>query len=171
MEQTSLAETGRPAKLTISWAKSLLKRMNVTKRRVSTKYSHPARELEEEKHSFLSELLETVVLNDIPPELILNWDQTGLVPSPLWTIDKNGKKRIDVAGHQDKWQITAVMCGSLVGELLPFQLVYGDKTNRCHPSYNFLMDWQIVHTENHWSNEQTMIKYIDDIIVPFVNRT
>ena len=30
--------------------------------------------------------------------------------------------------------------------------------------------WQIVHTENHWSNEQTMIKSIDDIIVPFVNQ-
>jgi len=53
---------------------------------------------------FLSEVLDTVVLNDIPPELIFNWDQTGinLVPSPLWTLDKKGKKRIDVAGHQDK---------------------------------------------------------------------
>jgi len=61
------------------------------------------------------------------------------------------------------------MCGSLVGKLLPFQLVYGGNTNRCHPSKKFPMDWQIVHTENHWSNEQTMIKYIDDIIVPFVN--
>ena len=62
------------------------------------------------------------------------------------------------------------MCGSLVGELLPFQLVYTGKTNRCHPTYEFPLDWQIVHTENHWSNEQTMIKYIDKIIVPFVDR-
>jgi len=59
------------------------------------------------------------------------------------------------------------MCSSLVGELLPFQLIYGGKTNRCHPSYKFPMDWQIVHTENHRSNEQTMI---NDINVPFVNR-
>ena len=44
---------------------------------MSTKYSHPARILEEEKHSFLSEVLDPVVLNDIPPELIFNWDQTG----------------------------------------------------------------------------------------------
>jgi len=93
--------------------------MNFTKRRVSTKYSHPARELEEEKHLFLSEVLDTVVLNDIPPELISNWDQTSINLVP---IDKKGKKRIDVAGHQDKWQITAVLCSNLVGELLPFQL-------------------------------------------------
>ena len=36
------------------------------------------------------------------------------------------------------------MCGSLVGELLPFRLVYGGKTNRCHPTYKFPADWQIV---------------------------
>ena len=135
-------------------------------------YSYPAQELDGVKHTFLSEVLDTVVLNDIPPELIFNWDQTdiNLAPSPLWTLDKKGKKRIDVAGHQDKRQITAVMCGSLVGELLPFQLVYGGKTNRCHPTYKFPLYWQIVHTENHWSNKQTIIKYIGDIIVPFVNR-
>ena len=34
-----------------------------------------------------------------------------------------------VAGYQDKWQIMAVMCGSLVGELLTFQLAHGGKTN------------------------------------------
>ena len=37
MDRTRLAEAGGPATLTISWAKSLLKRMNFTKRRVSTK--------------------------------------------------------------------------------------------------------------------------------------
>jgi len=41
---------------------------------VSTKYSHLAQELEEEKHLFLSEVLDTVVLNDTPPELIFDWD-------------------------------------------------------------------------------------------------
>ena len=39
MEQTSLAETGRLIKWIILWAKSLLKRMNFTKRRVTTKCS------------------------------------------------------------------------------------------------------------------------------------
>ena len=117
-------------------------------------------------------MLDTVGLNDIPPELIFNWDQTGinLVPTALWTLDKKGKKRIEIAGYQDKRQITAVMCGSLVGKLLPFQLVYAGKTSRCHPAYEFPMDWQIVHTHNHWSNEETMLLYIAEIIVPFVNR-
>ena len=62
------------------------------------------------------------------------------------------------------------MCGGLVGELLPFQLVYAGKTDRCHPAYKFPSDWQITHTENHWSNEKTMLQYIRGVIVPFVHR-
>ena len=47
---------------------------------------------------------------EIPPELILNWDQTGLktVPSNTWTMEEHGLKRVDVAEVNDKWQITAV---------------------------------------------------------------
>ena len=116
--------------------------------------------------------METVEFYDIPPELIFNWDQTGinLVPTALWTMDRRGKKRIEIAGYQDKRQITAITCGSLVGKLLPFQLVYAGKTDRCHPAYKFPSDWQITHTENHWSNEKTMLQYITGVIVAFVDR-
>ena len=31
-------------------------------------------------------------------------------------------------------------------------------------------DWQITHTQNHWSNEETMLQYIKEVIVPFVDR-
>ena len=91
MDHTRLIEYGGSATLTTSWAKSFLKRMN---RRASTKYSPLADELEKEKEAFLSERLDTVGLNDIPPELIFNWDQTGIniVPSALWTLDKKRKK-------------------------------------------------------------------------------
>ena len=67
--------------------------------------------------------------NEIPPQLIFNWDQSGinLVPSALWTMNKKGEKRVAIASHLDKRQITAVMCGNLVGELLPMQLIYVGK--------------------------------------------
>ena len=63
------------------------------------------------------------------PELIFNWDQTGinLAPTALWTLDKKEKKRIEIAGYKDKWQITAVMCGSLVGELHLFSWFMQEK--------------------------------------------
>ena len=77
--------------------------MNFTKRRASTKYSYS----EKEKETFLSEILDTDDLNDIPQELIFNWDQTGinLVPTALWRLDKKGKKRIKIAGYQDSGRI------------------------------------------------------------------
>ena len=98
-----MAEYSGSVTLTTSWDRSLLKRMNFTKRRATTKYSHPADQLEKEKEAFLSQVLDTVGLNDIPPKLIFIWDQTGinLAPTALWTLDKKGKKQIKIAGYQD----------------------------------------------------------------------
>ena len=148
MDLTRLAKYDGPAMLTVPWAKSLLKRMDFTKRRATIKCNPPSGGLVDIKQSFLAEVLETVEFNDIPPELIFNWDQTGinLVPTALWTMDKKGKKQIAIEGHRE---ITVVMCGSLVGELLPLQLIYGGKTNRCHPAYQFPGDSLICHSQNH----------------------
>jgi len=83
-------------------------------------------------------------------------------------MDKKGKKSIEIAGLQDKRQITAVLCGSFAGEFLPPQLIYGGKTKQCHPHYTFPADWVISHSANYWSNEVTMLQYIREVIVPFV---
>ena len=42
----------------------------------------------------------TVEMEEIPPELVLNWDQTGIkiVPSNTWTMDQQGSKRVEVVG-------------------------------------------------------------------------
>ena len=63
------------------------------------------------------------------------------------------------------------MCGSIVGEILPPQLMCGGKTARCHPRISFPHNWVITHSSNHWSNEETMLEYIRDVIVPFVDST
>ena len=75
---------------------------------------------------------------------------------------------MEITGLTDKRQITAVFCGSLVGDFLLFQLVYQGKTDRCHPKYTFPKDWQITHSPNHWSTEETTKAYIDAIIVPYI---
>ena len=66
----------------------------------------------------------------------------------------------------DKKQITAIFCGTAAGEFLPIQLIYAGKTKRCHPKFTFPSDWSITHSQKHWSNENEMIEYIEDIIVP-----
>ena len=83
-----------------------------------------------------------VGLEKIPPELVLNWDQTGikLVPSASWTMHERGSRRVELMDIIDKRQITAVFCGSLIGAFLPIQLIYKGKTDRCLPHFNFSLD-------------------------------
>lgn len=82
------------------------------------------------KKNFLDEVVTTVTMEEIPPELILNWDQTGvkIVPSSTWTMDQHGSKRVEMTGVDDKRQIMAAFCGSLTGDFLPVQLIYKGKT-------------------------------------------
>ena len=110
-------------------------------------------------------------MESIPIELIFNWDQTGLnlVPTPSWTMEEKGAKRVEIKGLNDKWQITGVFCGTICSDFLPFQLIYGGKTDRCHPSFSFPSDWVISHSSNHWSNESTMLEYIHGVIILYVD--
>lgn len=108
-------------------------------------------------------------MEEVPIELVLNWDQTGIkiVPSSGWTMDQQGIDRVEVQGANDKRMITAVFCGSMTGDFLPIQLIYRGKTNRCHPKYDFPTSWNITHSPKQWSNEKTMIEYTNDVIVPY----
>ena len=107
-------------------------------------------------------------MEKIPPELVPNLDQTGIriVPSSLWTMDKEGSKHVEVVGVNDKRMITAVFCGSLMGDFLPVQIIYEGKMNHCHPHYQFPVVWQVTHSDNHWLTEATMIQYIEKIVLP-----
>ena len=71
----------------------------------------------------------TVEMEEILPELILNWDQTGirLVPSSSWTMEQRGAKRVEMVGQNDKREIAAVFCGSLQGDFLPVQVIYKEE--------------------------------------------
>ena len=82
------------------------------------------------KADFLAEIEAAVKMEEIPPEMVFNWDQTGihLVPASSWTMEKQGAECLEGAGLTDKRQITAVFCGTLIGEFLPVQLIYAGKT-------------------------------------------
>ena len=171
--RAKLAEFGGPVQLNRHWAHSLLKRMKFVHRKATTsKSKHTVANFAELKKAFLADVTTTVTMEEIPPELILNWDQTGikLVPCSSWTMEKQGAKRVEMVGVNDKRQITAVFCGNLLGDFLPVQLIYKGKTPCCHPRFSFPCDWHITHSPKHWSTEETMLQYIEHIIVPYVEK-
>ena len=110
-------------------------------------------------------------MNEIPPELILNWDHTALhlVPTGQWTMNKSGEKVVPIINSDDKRQITAVLAVTMSGEYLPPQLIYKGKTKRCHPVGEVPQGWDIWHSHNHWANEETMIRYVETVIAPFLD--
>lgn len=145
--------------------------MNFVQRKATTaKSKEQPYDFLEKKKEFLSSVFETVVMEDIPHELILNWDQTGLklVPSSTWTMVRQGSKRVEMIGVNDKRHITAVFCGSLIGEFLPLQLIYKGITACCLLRFTFPAEWDITCSPKHWSTEKTMFQYFHNIILPYI---
>ena len=116
----------------------------------------------------MTDIAAVVGMEEITPELVLNWDQTGihLVPVSAWTMDKIGSKHVETTGVNDKRQITAVFCDTAAEGFLPLQPVYKSKTRRCHPCFQFLQAGLCL--TQHWSTEETIIEYIETIFVPYV---
>ena len=171
-DRTLLSENGGPIDPGKNWAKSLLYKMGFVKRRGNTKAKVTVDHFDEVRTQFLFNINATVKMQEIPSDLSINWDQTGIkiVPVSSWTMEQKGAKRIEVAGIDDKRQITAVFAAAATGEFLPMQLIYAGKTPKCLPKFPFPKDWSITFTENRWSNEETMKDYVVKIIVPYVKK-
>ena len=102
-------------------------------------------------------------MDEIPAELVINFDQTALniVPTSDWTMEAEGSKRVEII-TKDKRQITAVLAGTLNGDILPCQIIYQGTTTRCLPKYDFPNNRHITYSANHWSTGETMTEYVDN---------
>ena len=154
--------------LTTDWAKSVLERMRYVKRKACSKAKVDVDHFEELKAEFLLEIKSIVNMDAIPAELVINFDQTALnyVPISHWTMDEEGAKRVEVVAKDDKRQI--LFAGSATGDFLPPQLIYEGKTDRCLPHYKFPETWHVTKTAKHWSNEQTMMDYFNEVILLYI---
>ena len=110
-DRTLLVENGGHINITRDWALSLMNRMNMVKRKGTTSKNATKNEnFEQEKDKFLQKIQERARQHNVPPELIINWDQTGIhiVPVSQWTMAEEGSKRIEITGLDDKRQITGM---------------------------------------------------------------
>ena len=76
---------------------------------------------EQLKQEFLMNIKAVVTFEEIPDDLIINWDQTSIkyIPVSAWTMAEHKSKRVEVSGIEDKRQITAAFAASLFGSFLP----------------------------------------------------
>jgi hypothetical protein len=170
---TILKANGGHVELGRAWARSLMKRMGLVKRKGTQAARKLPSNFDEIKQDFLDRITSRVRDDNIPNDLIFNWDQTGvkIVPASEWTMEVVGSKQVSVTGLDDKREITVLLCVTLSGILLPPQVLYKGKTHSCHPNINFPKDWDVYHSANHWSNETTMLHYLEQVIIPYVHAT
>ena len=79
-------------------------------------------------------------MDEIPLDLVINFDQTSInyIPVSSWTMEVEGAKRVEVAGKDDKRQITAVFAGSMTGDFCHRNLCIKEKLNAVSHSTIFL---------------------------------
>ena len=167
-----LSENGGHINLTKEWAKYLLQRMNYVKRRGCSTAKVAVENFTRIRAQFLFDIQSLIEIEEIPSSLIINWDQTAIkyVPVSTWTMADEGSKQVEIVGA-DKRQITAVFAITPLGDFLAPQLIYQGTTTKCLPSVRFPHGFDITCTENHWSNECTMERYLDKILLPYIATT
>ena len=102
-------------------------------------------------------------------------DQTGvhLVPSSRFTYETRDSAAVAVIGAEDKRQITVCVAAALDGTLLPMQLIFQGKTERSLPvatAASLAARVDLAFSENHWSSQATMQRWIEEVLMPYSNR-
>ena len=89
-------EKGAEIELSKDWAKYLLKRMGFVKRKACSKAKVDVERFKEVKEDFLLDVKNIVAMDDIPAELVINFDQTALnyVPFTPWKMESKEQKEL-----------------------------------------------------------------------------
>ena len=155
-----------------TWVYSIYKRMGFTRRMGTTTRPPVPRGLYNEcRREYLGDVKEITTKHNIPPELVLNADQTpsSYVSVGRSTMAARGSTSVPIKGLTDKRNITLTFVISLSGEFLPLQIIYGGKTTASHPrGFKFPSGFSISQNPKHWSNEQETLKLIDEVIQPYI---
>ena len=119
---------------------------------------------------FHHEIVSYVETYQIPPSLVVNFDQTPSKYAPVSsrTQAAKGSKHIVIAGFTYKQAITATFGITLANKFLPMQLIYGGKTAQSFPRFKFPDLFSLSASPKHFSNTEESFKLLDEIVIPYV---
>ena len=86
--------------------------MGYVKRKATSKAKDNVEDLASLKRQYLLDIRGIVEMEEIPQDLILNWDQTAVnyVPVSNWTMAKEGTHKVAIAGIDDKANYPGASC-------------------------------------------------------------
>ena len=120
----------------------------------------------------LRQIVNQVEKYQIPPSLIINFDQTSskYVQVSSMTMVKRGETNVPIAGANDKRSITATFSITFDNTFLPMLLIYKGKSNQGLPKVDFPDGFSLSANKTHYSNEEEALKFIDAIMLPHVQK-
>ena len=121
---------------------------------------------------FMHKIVKKIEKYNIPHDLVINADQTPLkyVPVDRCTLASRNSKNVPLAGAADKRAITATFAQTLDDSFLPMQLIYKGKTSQSFPKITLPDGFSLSANEKHFSNTDESIKYLKEIIIPYVEQ-
>lgn len=95
-DPTLLRENGGSLEIGKKWAQSVLSRMGYARKKATKAARKLPADFEMVRDEFIHRVKDAVVESKIPPEFIINFDQTGvkIIPSGEWTMDRIGEKQV-----------------------------------------------------------------------------
>ena len=144
---------------------------SVRRIRTTDKPEIPDRAAMEAKLLFQYQITSLVEEHDIPPSLIMNFDQTTLKYAPVSnsTLAKKGSKHVPITSGAFKESITRTFGITYSNKYLTMQLIYKGKT-RSFPRVNFPPSFLLSANMKHCNNKQESMKVLDEIIKPYVEK-
>ena len=143
-------------------------------RRIKTtgKVHIPVGAQKEAELKFLHQIINQVEKYQILPSLIINFDQTPskYVHVSSMTMAKRGETNVPIAGANDKRSTTATFSITFDNKFLPVQLIYTGKTNQSLSKVDFPDGFSLRANKTHYSNEEEALKFIDEVILPHVQK-
>ena len=86
------------------------------------------------------------------------------------TMDKKGTFNVPIEDIDDKRSITATFSITFDNKYLPMQLIYKGKISQSLPKVKFLDGFSLSGNESHYSNEKEFIKFLEEIILPYIRQ-
>ena len=130
--------------------------------RITGKVEIPERAKKEAELPYLHNIVSIVEKHDIPSHLVMNLDQTSLkyVPAMNHTMEKKNSSSVPIIGSSDKRSITGTFIVTLDGQFLPMQLIYGGKTLKSLPNFEFPDSFSLSVNPKHFSNTQSLSRWL-----------
>ena len=130
-----LVENSGSFKVSNAWISKLCKAYNLVVRRVTTAKHNVPDDWEQQGETLATRLALICMYDKVPPELVVNLDQSGLHLLPTSSVTRAlvGAEQVSGIAAGDKRQITATFVVSASGFMLHPQLIFKGLTDRSLP--------------------------------------